>query len=58
MNGNVPCVREVRSRMEFEALMYREAEIALRCGYNLATVMSLHPLAQEVYWQLKNREES
>jgi len=57
MNGDVCCVKEIRSAMEREAFEMRDGLIAFQHGYNLATVLSLSKVAQETYWKLKNEKE-
>lgn len=47
------CVVEHRTKMDVEAFFYREALRALEQGYDLRNVLSMSPLSQEVYWQLK-----
>ena len=41
------------TKAEVEAHMYREALIALECGYDLENVLSMSRLSQETYWLLK-----
>lgn len=57
MNGNACCVREIRTALEREAYEMLEGLIAFEQGYDLATVLSLSPLAEETYWKLKNEKE-
>ena len=50
-------MREIHSSLERSAVEMREGLIAYEHDYNLATVLSLAPLSQEIYWKLKNGEE-
>jgi hypothetical protein len=46
---------EIRSALEREAFEMRDGLIAFEQGYDLANVLSLSPLAQEIYWKLAGK---
>jgi hypothetical protein len=51
--NNTCCVRELRTKAEVDAAHYRSALHALEAGFDLRNVLSMSPLSQEVYWQLR-----
>ncbi len=56
MNGDVCCVKEIRSAMERQGLEMHDGLIAYTHNYNLQTVLSPSKTAQETYWLLRNEE--
>jgi len=58
VNGNVPCVREFRTRAEVDAAQFREGLIAFQQSYSLENVLSLSRIGQETFWKLKNETEA